>query len=154
MFRIHRDTRFSRDKSPYKTHAAAHFRHRAGKDVHALGFYLHLDPSGSFAGAGVWHPEAPTLKKIRDAIVSRPKAWEAVLRKKIAVEGDPLTRPPQGYDPHHPFIEDLKRKDFVTMIPFTEAHVCNPRFLSDYVQACKAMSPLVEFLTKAVGLAW
>jgi uncharacterized protein (TIGR02453 family) len=154
MFRIYRDTRFSMDKSPYKTHAAAHFGHRAGKDVHAPGFYLHLDPVGCFAGAGIWHPEPSTLVKIRDAIVHQPRGWERVLRSKLSLEGDKLTRPPRGYDAAHPFVEDLKRKDFVATVPFTRSQVCSPRFLQGYASACKAMSPLVEFLTKALGLAW
>lgn len=74
MFRIYRDTRFSRDKSPYKTHAAAHFPHRAAnKDVHTPGFYLHLEPGNSMGGGGLWQPDAPALKLVRDHIVERPK---------------------------------------------------------------------------------
>src|SRR5688572_21278461 len=61
LFRIYRDTRFSRDKTPYKTHAAAHFRHERGKDVHAPGFYLHLEPDNVFAACGIWHPDSDTL---------------------------------------------------------------------------------------------
>lgn len=155
LFRIYRDTRFSRDKRPYKTHTAAHFRHRASRtDVHSPGFYLHLEPGGCFAGGGLWHAEPATLRKVRDAIVERPAAWRTVLRGKLSLEGDTLKRPPQGYDPTHPFIEDLKRKDFVADVPFTEAQVCSPRFLASYAAACRAMSPLMEFLTKAVGLEW
>jgi uncharacterized protein (TIGR02453 family) len=155
LFRIYRDTRFSRDKRPYKTHAAAHFRHRATRtDVHAPGFYLHLEPEGCFAGAGLWHPEPASLKKVREAIVERTGGWEAVLRSKLTLEGETLKRPPPGYDPAHPRIEDLKRKEFVAAMPFTEAQVCGPRFLGSYAAACRAMSPLMEFLTKAVGLEW
>ena len=72
LFRIYRDVRFSKDKSPYKTQAAAHFRHERGKDVHAPGFYLHLEPDDVFAGAGIWHPDMKSLTKIRDAIVANP----------------------------------------------------------------------------------
>jgi uncharacterized protein (TIGR02453 family) len=78
MFRLHRDTRFSKDKSPYKTHAAAHFRHEAGKDAHATGFYLHLEPDSCLAGGGIWHPDSPALDKIRSAIVEHPDRWQAV----------------------------------------------------------------------------
>ena len=77
MFRIYRDTRFSHDKRPYKTHVAMRFSHR-GKDVHSPGYYLHLEPGGCFAASGLWHPEPPTLLKVRNAIVSRPKDWRAV----------------------------------------------------------------------------
>ncbi|MGH8056908.1 MAG: DUF2461 domain-containing protein [Candidatus Entotheonellia bacterium] len=155
LFRIYRDTRFSRDKRPYKTHTAAHFRHGASRtDVHSPGFYLHLEPGNCFAGGGLWHAEPATLRKVRDAIIEHPRTWETVLRGKVSLEGDVLKRPPQGYDPTHPFIEDLKRKDFVTAVSFTEAQVCGPRFLASYVAVCRAMSPLMEFLTKAVGLEW
>src|SRR5260221_10113685 len=79
MFRIYRDTRFSHDKSPYKTTAAAHFPHKAaGKDVHAPGFYLHLEPGNCMGGGGLWHPDGLALEKVRDRIVSRTKAWKAV----------------------------------------------------------------------------
>ena len=69
MFRIHRDTRFSKDKTPYKTAIGIQFRHELGKNAHAPGFYLHIDRGGCFAGAGMWHPDSPSLKKIREAIV-------------------------------------------------------------------------------------
>ncbi len=155
MFRIYRDTRFASDKSPYKTHAAAHFPHRdAGKDVHAPGFYLHLEPGGSFAGGGLWHPDAVGLKKVRDAIVARPAAWRAVCRKVREIEGDALARVPRGYEPEHPFAEDLKLKDFYTSVSFTEAEVLSPRFPARCAAAFRAASPLVEFLTRAVGLRW
>lgn len=100
LFRIYRDTRFSMDKTPYKTAVAAYFHHcDAGKDVHSPGFYLHLEPGGCFGGAGLWHPDTPTLKKVRDAIVKRPTAWKKALKGKIALEGDALKKPPKGYNP-------------------------------------------------------
>jgi uncharacterized protein (TIGR02453 family) len=154
MFRIHRDTRFSHDKSPYKTHAAAHFRHAAGKDVHAPGFYLHLAPEECFAGVGIWHPDAETLEQIRRAIVERPAGWGAVRARVGSLEGESLKRPPRGYDPDHPYVEDLKRRDFIASAEFDQAQVCGPDFLDTYAAACRSMSPLAEFLTKALGLAW
>src|SRR5918992_310398 len=81
MFRIYRDVRFSKDKSPYKTHAGIHFRHAFGKDAHAPGFYLHLEPGGSFAGVGIWRGGPATLGKIRDAIVDDPDAWISATRE-------------------------------------------------------------------------
>lgn len=155
MFRIHRDVRFSMDKSPYKTHAAAHFPHfDRGKDVHAPGFYLHLEPGSCLGGGGLWHPDGTALKKVRDQIVRCPKDWKAVLETGLAMEGDKLTRPPQGYDPEHPLIEHLKYKDFYTMTTFTQSEVCAPDFMDRYTEACCAASPLVAFLTNAVGLRW
>ncbi len=153
LFRIYRDTRFAKDKSPYKTHAAADFRHRAGgRDVHAPGFYLHLEPGGCLAAAGVWHPDPSALAKVRDTIVERPKEWERI--RRLGLQGDSLVRPPKGYDPGHPFIGDVKRKDFYTTVPFTEKQVCSPRFLLDFAAVCKKMSPLPRFLTEALGMPW
>ena len=155
MFRIYRDTRFSRDKSPYKTAAAAHFQYRhGGNDVHAPGFYLHLEPGDCMGGGGLWHPDAAALQKVRDRIVQRTKDWKAIADRGIAISGDGLKRPPAGYAPAHPFIEDLKRKDIYTMSQFSEADVCAPDFLDRYTEACRSAGPLVEFLTKALGLAW
>jgi uncharacterized protein (TIGR02453 family) len=154
LFRIYRDTRFSKDKSPYKTHAAAHFRHRAaGKDVHTPGFYLHLEPGGSFGAAGLWRPDGPAVDKVRNAIVERPAEWKKV-RKRLTIEGESLVRPPRGYDPSHPFLEDLKRKDFITSVRFSDRQVSSLRFLLDFTAACKKMGPLVKFTTEALGLSW
>ena len=108
LFRIYRDTRFSKDKTPYKTNVGAHFRHEAGKDAHAPGFYLHLEPGMCFAGCGVWHPDSPTLGRIRDAIVERPEEWTRITTgadfcRTFRLAGEALKRPPRGYDnPEHP----------------------------------------------------
>jgi uncharacterized protein (TIGR02453 family) len=157
LFRIYRDTRFSRDKSPYKTAAAAHFRHETHGEVHGPGFYFHLEPGDVAVGAGIWQPDGDTLAKIRDAIVDRPDQWKrAVSGKafKAAFElwGGKLARPPKGYDPEHPFIEDLKRKDFIAMASFTEADACRPGFLDRVTGAYRTTGPFMSFLTKAAGL--
>jgi uncharacterized protein (TIGR02453 family) len=157
LFRIYRDTRFSRDKSPYKTAAAAHFRHEIAGEVHGPGFYFHLEPGDVAVGAGVWHPDADTLAKIRDAIAGHPEQWKrAVSGKafKAACElwGEKLTRPPKGFDAEHPFIEDLKRKDFVAMASFNEADACKPGFMKRVADVYRATAPFMSFLTKAVGL--
>jgi uncharacterized protein (TIGR02453 family) len=155
MFRIYRDIRFSQDKSPYKTHAAAHFPHQgSGKDASAPGYYLHMEPRSCFAAAGLWHPDPRTLMKVRMAIVERPHEWQAVRRSSLTVEGDRLSRPPRGFDPDHQFVEDLKLKDFVTSVSFTDKQVCSPRFVLDFARACQKMSPLMRFLTESLGLEW
>ncbi|MEW5853635.1 MAG: TIGR02453 family protein [Myxococcota bacterium] len=154
MFRIYRDTRFAKDKSPYKTHASAHFRHQlATKNVHAPGFYLHLEPGASLCGVGMWHPEPEPLKLIRDRIVAKPKEWKAV-REAFEIEGDTLKRPPAGYDAAHPFIDDLKRKDFITSVSFKDAEVTRADFLERFTEACQELAPLNRFLVQAVGLKW
>jgi uncharacterized protein (TIGR02453 family) len=152
MFRIYRDTRFSNDKSPYKLQAAARFRHVRGKEIHAPGYYLHLEPGSVFAGAGVWHPDNPTLTKIRDAIVRDPDRWKQVVPGRTS--GESLKRPPRGYDPDHPLIEDLKRKDFVTITRFTQAQASADDFMDRYARACRDTAPFMKFLTEAVGLTW
>lgn len=157
MFRIHRDVRFARDKSPYKTAATVQFRHESGKDVHAPGFYLHLEPGQCFAGAGIYHPDGAALGRIRDRIVEDPKAWKRIrdgkaFRSVWALGGDSLVRPPRGYDPEHPYATDLKRKDFIAVTNFTEKDVLSPGFLAEFAKMCKAASPLTRYLTEAVGL--
>jgi uncharacterized protein (TIGR02453 family) len=151
LFRIYRDTRFSSDKLPYKTHIGIHFSHASGKDAHAPVFYLHLEPEGCFAAAGVWHPDSPTLTKIRMAIVSQTEQWKKV-RRKLELGGENLIRAPKGFDPNHPFIEDLKRKDFVGSVALNEEQVCGPTFMREFTAACRTMTPLVEFTTRALGL--
>ena len=151
LFRIYRDTRFSPDKRPFKTHVGIRFSHSSGKDAHAPVFYLHLEPENCFAAAGVWHPDNRALTRIRTAIVEQPEQW-AKVRRKVELEGDSLTRPPRGFNPKHPLIEDIKRKDFVASIAFTERQVCGPAFMGDFAAACRTMMPLVEFTTKALGL--
>ena len=89
VFRIYRDTRFSKDKTPYKTNMGAHFRHAAGKDVHAPGFYLHLEPDEVFMACGLWHPDPPAQALVRDAIVARDRDWEAT--KAAIMEAVPQT---------------------------------------------------------------
>lgn len=151
MFRIYRDVRFSRDKSPYKVHAAAQFRHREGRDVHAPGFYLHLEPGQVFMGAGLWHPDGPAVSAIRSAIVGDPERWRQV-SNGLDLGGESLKRAPRGIDPEHPLIEDLKRKDFVCFTNMSQAAACRPGFLGSFVERCRAASPLMRFLTEAVGL--
>ena len=114
-------------------------------------FYLHLEPDNCFAAAGVWHPDNSALTKIRTAIVAEPEQW-AKVNRKLELEGDSLKRPPRGFDPNHRFIEDIKRKDFVASVGLTEAQVCGPRLMGDFVTACRTMLPLVEFATRALGL--
>jgi uncharacterized protein (TIGR02453 family) len=154
MFRIYRDIRFSRDKSPYKTHLGAHFSHEhGGRDAHAPGFYLHLEPGRSRGGGGLWHPDGPSLAKIRARIVARPGEWSAV-RKRIDIKGDALRRVPPGYDPDHPHAEDLKLKDFYVMESFSDREVCGRDFMDRFLAVCRRTNPLMRFLTGALDLPW
>ncbi|MDH3744228.1 MAG: DUF2461 domain-containing protein [Acidobacteriota bacterium] len=159
MFRIYRDVRFSKDKSPYKTAVGIQFRHKAGKDAHAPGFYLHLQPGALFVGVGIWRPDGPSLKRIRDAIVSDPAGWKRVKRGKpfrsyFELEGDTLKRPPKGYDPEHPLIDDLKRKDFIAGNHITQRQAVSPDFLDEFTTRCRGGAPFVRYLAKAVSVAF
>ncbi|MXV89234.1 MAG: DUF2461 domain-containing protein [Acidimicrobiia bacterium] len=159
MFRIYRDVRFSKDKSPYKTQAAVQFRHEAGRSVHAPGFYLHLEPDVVFAGVGLWRPDSAALARIRERIVDDPVAWQAAAGdpgfvEEFDLEGESLKRPPKGFDPEHPLIEDLKRKDHVGTCMFDEDEATAPGFIDVFADACRTSSPYMEFLTAAVGLPY
>ena len=151
LFRIYRDTRFSPDKRPYKTHIAMRFSHR-GKGVHSPGFYLHLEPGGCFGACGLWHPEPETLLKVRDAMVSRPEEWRGVRRLLNWDDASRLSRPPRGFPCDHEFLDDLKLRDVGTLVDFSEKQVCSPRFMSSFADACRRMSPLSRFLASALGL--
>ncbi len=155
LFRIYRDIRFSKDKSPYKTNVAMDFWHRkSGNRVHVPGIYLHLAPRKSFVGGGIWHPDPLTLNRIRRTIIKTPEAWKRVLDAKLELEGESLKRPPQGFESNHRFIEDLKRKDFIAGLRFKDKQVNSPRFVGDFLEASKSITPLNEFLAKAIGLQW
>lgn len=157
MFRIHRDTRFSKDKTPYKTYTGIQFRHEMAKDVHAPGFYLHLQPGACYAGFGLWRPETSVAYQIRDAILENPAGWKKAahskaFRSQFSLDGESLKRPPKGVDADHPLVEDLKRKDFIAGGKLTQKQVTAPGFESDYAAVCKAASPYMRFLCKAIGV--
>jgi uncharacterized protein (TIGR02453 family) len=160
MFRIYRDTRFSKDKSPYKTHASCHFRHMSGKDAHAPGFYMHFEPGEVFFGGGIWMPDNSVLRPIREAIVDDPDGWVEATRSKVfkkrfgAVEGESLKRPPAGFDPDHPLIDDLKRKSFFAVQEVDPNLATTPRFIAEVEKAFVALIPMMRFLTEALGLSF
>jgi uncharacterized protein (TIGR02453 family) len=159
MFRIQRDTRFAKDKTPYKTHAAAHFRYHASRDVHAPGFYLHLEPGSVFFGAGIWHPDTEALAAIRRGILENPDLWAKITRSRAFRaasywDGDVAVRVPAGVDSSHPLVEDLKRKDFTVLADVSEADACRPDFLARFVRFCRAVAGLNEFLARSLGLDW
>jgi len=157
LFRIHRDVRFSRDKSPYKTSVGIQFRHKQARDVHAPGFYLHLEPGSVFAGIGLWHPDSKSLKQLRDALVADPARWRRVVNGKrfaaaYELSGESLKRPPRGYDPDHTLIDDLKRKDFIAVATLTQKQVTSPGFLQHYVELCRSGRPFMKLLCEAIAI--
>jgi uncharacterized protein (TIGR02453 family) len=155
LFRIQRDTRFARDKTPYKTNVGISFRHAQSADVHAPGYYLHLEPGETFAACGMWHPSGGELARVRDAIATDPDGWAAAAHRgpfaaSFKLDGDSLVRPPRGYDPEHPMIADLKRKDFLGVATLSEATVLGPGFVEEYARLCRDAAPLMRFLCDAV----
>lgn len=157
MYRIYRDTRFSKDKRPYKEHIGCHLRHIVGKDAHAPGFYLHLAPDEVFFGAGIWKADNPDLYKIRTAIVRHPDRWSRVSKSLIkrfgGVDGEGLVRPPKGFDAAHPHIKDLKRKTFYVLQTVTPEAALTPKFIGEVERAFLAANPLTGFICDALGLS-
>lgn len=156
LFRIYRDVRFSKDKRPYKTHAGVHFRHEAGKDAHALGFYLHLEPGGCFAACGMWRPAGPALRNVRNDIAGDPKGWRRAsgdqeFLQSFALSGDSLVRAPRGFDSRHPLAADLRRKDFIGVAPISEEAATSDGFLDEFAALCQAAAPFQRWLCGAVG---
>ena len=153
MMRIHRDTRFSKDKTPYKTHVGIHFRHQAGKDIHSAAYYLHISEEECFIGAGIWRPDSKAISGIRDRIDQKPELWKKVIKsikEPWAFTGESLVRPPRGFDKDHPLIDDLKRKDFILLQPIDKQQVLSPD-LPDYIyKQLKSCSKLMEFLCQSV----
>ena len=160
MFRIYRDTRFTKDKRPYKEHVGCQFRHEAGKDAHAPGFYVHIAPGEIRFGGGIWMPPGDTLFQIRTAITEKPEAWQRIItdpkliKRFGGISGDGLKRPPRGFGPDHSHLEDIMRKTWFVMQPCDENLACSPAFITEVERAFKAASPLLEFLTTAVKLPY
>lgn len=160
LFRIYRDTRFSKDKTPYKTTAGIHFRHDAGKDAHAPGYYLHLEPAGVFVGSGIWSPDTRTAGLLRSAMVEDPQGWAAV-RDPLLADGrygwygdDALKRVPRGYPKEHPLADDLRKKSIVVTRQLPAATVFEEDFLDQWVAICEETHPLMAWICRAIGVPW
>ena len=157
LFRIQRDTRFAKDKAPYKENTGVQFRHASARDVHAPGFYMNLQPGECYMGVGLWRPETKVAYVIRERIDADQKAWKQATRGKrfadvFTVTGDSLTRPPRGYTEDHPLIEDLKRKDFIASTRLTQKQVTSDDFMEQFLDNCKRAVPFMKFLCDAVGV--
>lgn len=166
-FRIHRDVRFSKNKSPYKTHVACWFYHRdaghgvGGDAAHGgAGFYFHLAPEGCFCGGGIWMPPRPALAKIRQCLVDDLEGWEELVKNRgfrkrfgdLDTEGM-LTRPPRGFTAEHPAATWLRYQSFTAGCPLTVDEVTSPRLPQILARHFAAMTPFVRWLNDALGLA-
>jgi uncharacterized protein (TIGR02453 family) len=158
LFRIYRDTRFSKDKTPYKTNVGIHFRHERAKDAHAPAYYLHIGPGEVFAGGGIWHPPSEAANRIREALAAEPEQWKRATRggfaKRFKLGGDALKRVPRWADPEHPLAADLKRKDFFASTRLSDDDVIAPGFVDEYARLCRATSPLMRFLCDALDVSF
>lgn len=157
LMRIYRDTRFSKDKTPYKTNIGIHFRHEKGKDVHAPGYYVHISPEESFVGAGMWHPDNKTLAKIRKTIHKDQAGWKRAAMGKAFTKqferiGSSLKRPPKGYDADHPMIDELKRKDFIATANLDFDDLFSKSVVRKVTGLIKKTTPMMQFLCGAIRL--
>jgi len=158
MFRIYRDTRFSKNKEPYKTTASAFFSHQTG-GKEGPGIYLHLEPESCFIGIGHWRPDPVARTRVTNAIAAKPDSWRDAtsskeFRKLLKMEGEQLAKLPKQYDPQHPFAEDLRRKDFIVISYFSEKQACAKDFIERFNDISRAAAPYLGFIVKAAGLRW
>lgn len=157
LMRVYRDTRFSKDKTPYKTNIGIQFRHAQGKDVHAPGLYFHLDKNECFLAVGMWRPDRDALAAIRDGIAENPARWcrvrdDRAFGEVFALGGTSLKRPPQGHPADHPCIEDLKRKDFIGVNSLPPTFAAQADMADQVATMFAAGKPLMRFLCKALEL--
>lgn len=160
MFRIYRDARFSKNKQPYKVNIGCQFRHVAGKDAHAPGFYVHIQPKENFVGGGIWLPPSAELYKIRTVIDKKQDEWLGIKEfikqsENISYSpGESLKRPPQGFSADHPLIDDLKQKTFFAGRDFTNKEVTSPEFIDMVEAVFHDLSPLMRFINEALDLSF
>ena len=154
---VHRDTRFAKDKTPYKTNVGIHFRHELGKDAHAPGFYVHMAPEGNFIGIGMWRPESSALAAIRTRIVEEVDAWTASTQaepftERFVLGGESLKRPPKGLDPEHPHAEDLKRKDHIAMAVLSDDEMLGDGVVERVLDLFSRAVPYMAFQCAALQI--
>ena len=165
--RAHRDTRFSKDKTPYKTYAGCLLYHRgAGRSAAmrdnggAAGFYFQLEPGGSLVAGGLWAPPRPTLYKVRNAIATDLRGFERAVGDPAFVRrfgalydgaDQMLTRLPRGYAPGHPAERWLRYLSFIGERPLSDAEVLSPTLADTLAVDLAALAPLVRWLNRALG---
>ena len=157
IFRINRDVRFSKDKSPYKANMGA-FITPGGKKVNTPGYYFHFEPGQSFAAGGSYMPDAADLAKIRQEIDYNLDEWNSILKNKTfkkyftkGVEGiDVLSRPPKGYSEDNPAIVYLKMKSYIVSRPLNDTDLLDKHLVKEISKTFEAMKPMIDFLNHAM----
>ncbi len=157
LMRVYRDTRFSKNKTPYKTNVGIQFRHERAKDVHSPGYYVHVDPDQVFIGVGMWRPDSDPLRAIRERIAARPAEWKRTVgasrfKRHFSLGGESLKRPPRGFSADHACIDDIKRKSFIAVKEMNVEDALGPSFQRKVETAFKAGGEYMQFLCKAVGV--
>ena len=156
LFRIYRDTRFSKDKTPYKTHVAAVF-HPKGSWENSAGYYVHIEPKTIYVGGGMYMPNGQQLKKVRKGIATQAKEFLSIVKEKRftkifhGLEGEKLQRAPMGYPSDHAMLEWLKHKSFYTGVTWKKDECLSPKFHNRVVGIYQELLPLVRFLNKALS---
>ena len=159
LMRVYRDTRFSKNKTPYKTNIGIQFRHEQARDVHSPGYYLHIDPEQVFVGVGMWRPDSEPLRAIRERIAARPAEWRRIsgersFRRHFDLGGESLKRPPRGFDAAHECIDDIKRKSFIAVRQLDVDACLRPQFQRTVESSFGMAEPFMRFLCKAVGVSF
>ena len=157
VFRIYRDSRFSKDKTPYKTNLGGHIVAAAGTEVHMPGYYLHIEPGNSFIGGGIWRPERMALNAIRDTLAEDHAPLEKILKAKKFRDAfgelsndDVLKTIPHGFDIDHPAAHLLRYKSFTAGRKLSQKELMSPDFVKTAIKDFKALSPLITWLYAAI----
>ena len=156
IFRIYKDTRFSKDKTPYKTNIGASLVEKGPKTLNHAGYYIHLEKGKSFLAGGVYMTEPKNLKAIREAISSDGETFLKILNKKsfkdvLELQGTKLVKVPQGFDKENPMGDYLKFKQFTVFHPLSEKEVLDKNFVKNTVKVLKEIYPFNRFLNEAIG---
>ena len=159
LMRVYRDTRFSKDKTPYKTNIGIQFRHEQAKDVHAPGYYVHIAPQEVFVGVGMWRPDSEPLRRIRERILARPGEWKRAIgekgfRRHFSLGGESLSRSPRGFPKEHECIDDIRRKSFIAVREMSVENCLKPQFQRTVESSFRTAEPFMRFLCKAVGVSF
>ncbi|TKS54072.1 DUF2461 domain-containing protein [Luteimonas yindakuii] len=158
LFRIHRDTRYAHDKSPYKRWQGAKLFHARHREVPTPSWYIHLQPGENFLAAGIWHPETPVLRRIRQFLVDNPQGWRraahdpALQRRWRLSEDEMLVRVPRGYPEDFEFRDDLRRRNFVIVRALDDATMTGPRLRQTIARELAATAPFMDYLCAALDL--
>lgn len=151
LYRIYRDTRFSNNKTPYKTHFGGILK-RATKQLRG-GYYFHIEKGNSFAGGGFWQPSPDDMKRIRAAIAEDPDELRSIINSKAfkstfgELKGDQVKTAPKGYKKDDPAIDLLRYKQFLISKSFSDKEVLSPKFRDQVVDTFKAMRPFFDYMS-------